>query len=96
MGSWDAFRTKKWLSPRPIPSVLYLFRKYFGNKLSKLALLRTVPLSIMPYKFKKNKALLFVGVLISILILPLIVFQIFKSWRLSSVKLEQGALIETF
>ena len=96
MGSWDAFRTKKWLSPRPIPSVLYLFRKYFGNKLSKLALIRTVPLSIMPYKLKKNKAMLLVGVLLSILILPLIVFQIFKSWRLSSIKLKQGALIETF
>ncbi|WP_299276291.1 glycosyltransferase family 2 protein [uncultured Psychroserpens sp.] len=95
MGSWDAFRTKKWTSPRPIPSVLYLFRKYYGTKSAKLALLRTVPLSIMPYRFKKNKLLLVVGVFVSILLLPLVCFQVFKSWRLSGEKLKEGALIET-
>jgi Predicted glycosyltransferases len=34
MGSWDGFRPKKWFSPRPIPSVLYQFRKYYGNKMT--------------------------------------------------------------
>ncbi len=27
MGSWDGFRPKKWFSPRPIPSVIYLYRR---------------------------------------------------------------------
>jgi len=94
MGSWDAFRTKKWFAPRPIPSVLYFFRTYFGTQPSKYALLRTVPMSIMPYQFKKNKPLQVIGVLVSMLILPLIGFQVLKSWRLSTKKLKQGPLIK--
>ncbi len=95
MGSWDAFRTQKWNAPRPIPSVLYFFRRYFGNQRAKLALLRLVPLSIMPYRFKKNKPLLVLGALISIVLLPLVLFQVIKSWRLSTCKLKQGPLIDT-
>lgn len=95
MGSWDAFRTKKWLAPRPIPSVLYLFRNYFGNKSAKYTLLKTVPLSIMPYQFKKNKVLLVLGVFVSVLILPVILLQVFMSWRLSGKKIKQGTLIES-
>ncbi|MCC1484886.1 glycosyltransferase family 2 protein [Winogradskyella sp. E313] len=94
MGSWDAFRTKKWFAPRPIPSVLYFFRKYFGNKAAKYALMRTVPLSIMPYQFKKNKAMLIIGALVSILILPIVIVQVLKSWRMSNIKLREGELIE--
>jgi glycosyltransferase involved in cell wall biosynthesis len=94
MGSWDAFRTKKWFAPRPIPSVLYFFRSYFGDHRSKLALMRTIPMSIMPYQFKKNKPMLILGTFVSILILPIVLFQVFRSWRLSSEKLEQGPLIE--
>ncbi|WP_179018613.1 glycosyltransferase family 2 protein [Winogradskyella forsetii] len=94
MGSWDAFRTKKWFAPRPIPSVLYLYRRYFGNKAAKKALFRTVPLSIMPYQFKKNKPLLVLGVFVSLLLMPLVLFQVFKSWYLSGKKLDEGPLIE--
>ncbi|MDW5290735.1 glycosyltransferase family A protein [Formosa sp. PL04] len=94
MGSWDAFRTKKWFSPRPIPSVLYLYRSYFGRQAAIWALFRTVPLSIMPYQFKKNKPMLVVGLFLCVLLTPLVCFQVWKSWRLASVKLEEGALIE--
>lgn len=94
MGSWDAFRPSKFFSPRPIPSVLYYFRTYFGNAAARLALLRTVPISIMPYKFKKNKPLLLLGCIVSLLILPIVIFQVSKSWYLSSQKLKEGALID--
>ncbi|MDG4714307.1 glycosyltransferase family 2 protein [Winogradskyella marincola] len=94
MGSWDAFRPKNVFAPRPIPSVLYLYRNYYGNYRARLELLRTVPSSVMPYKFKGNKALKIVGVFFSILILPLILFQVLKSWKLASVKLKQGSKIE--
>ncbi|PKQ46742.1 glycosyltransferase family 2 protein [Confluentibacter flavum] len=94
MGSWDAFRTSNLFAPRPIPSVLYFFRRYFGDAQARLALLRTVPLSIMPYRFKANKALQLLGVFVSIIILPLVLFQVIKSWRLSSIKLKQGPFIE--
>ncbi|GGW60362.1 GT2 family glycosyltransferase [Winogradskyella epiphytica] len=94
MGSWDAFRTKKWFAPRPIPSVLYFYRRYFGNKAAKFALCRTVPLSVMPYQFKKNKPMLVLGGLLSVLLMPIVVFQVLKSWRLSGKKLDEGAMIE--
>src|SRR5690606_36376351 len=83
MGSWDAFRTKKWFAPRPIPSVLYFFRGYFGSTAARYALLRTVPLSIMPYRFKKNKGLMVLGILLSLLFLPIVLFQVYRSWYLS-------------
>ncbi|MBZ9652091.1 glycosyltransferase family 2 protein [Psychroflexus montanilacus] len=94
MGSWDGFRPKKWLDPRPIPSVVYLFRKYHGNEAARLALLKTVPSSIMPYRYKSNSLMMVVGVLISILISPLVLVQVFKSWSLASDKLKEGAKIE--
>jgi len=94
MGSWDAFRTQNWFSPRPIPSVLYFFRGYFGDQAARLALLRTVPLSMMPYRFKRNKAMMFLGVFVTLLLTPLVLFQVFKSWRLSGKKLKEGAMIE--
>lgn len=94
MGSWDGFRPKKWLDPRPIPSVLYLFRKYHGNKAAKLALLKTVPSSIMPYKYKRNSYMMLLGVVISFFLLPIVLLQVRKSWKLASVKLKEGAKIE--
>lgn len=93
MGSWDAFRPKNLLAARPIPSVLYLYRSYFGNKKARLELLRTVPSSVMPYRFKGKKAYMIVGLFFSILIFPLIVFQVCKSWYLSSKKIKQGSKI---
>lgn len=94
MGSWDAFRTKHWLSPRPIPSVLYLFRGYYGTAAAKRALWRTIPLSIMPYQFKTHKGLQIIGVFVSLFLIPLVLYQVFKSWRLASEKLKIGARIE--
>ncbi|WP_179351909.1 glycosyltransferase family 2 protein [Winogradskyella vidalii] len=94
MGSWDAFRTNSLFEPRPIPSVLYYFRRYWGNSAVRWSLLRTVPLSIMPYRFKGSKLMMIVGAVVSIFIFPLVVFQVFKSWRLAGKKLDEGALIE--
>ncbi len=94
MGSWDAFRTNSLFEPRPIPSVLYYFRRYWGNTAARWSLLRTVPLSIMPYRFKGSKLMMIVGAMVSLFIFPLVVFQVFKSWRLAGKKLDEGALIE--
>ena len=94
MGSWDAFRPSTFFAPRPIPSVLYYFRKYYGNTAARRALWRTIPISILPYQFKKNKPMLVLGVLLSILLVPVVLVQVFRSWRLAGKKLEEGALIE--
>ena len=74
--------------------MLYFFRRYFGDQAARLALLRTVPLSMMPYQFKRNKAMMLLGVFVTLLLTPLVLFQVFKSWRLSGEKLKEGAMIE--
>lgn len=95
MGSWDAFRPKKPFAPRPIPSVLYLYRKYFGRKRSLLAIFRSVPQSIIPYRYKKNRKMLVFGVLISLFLFPFVMLQVVISWRLATKKLKEGAKINS-
>lgn len=94
MGHWDAFRPKKFFAARPIPSVLYLKRKYFGRKVSLFFLLSTVPPSIVPYKWKSKNFILIIGSVLSVIVFPIIILQVFKSWKLSSKMLNKGALIE--
>ncbi|WP_339887764.1 glycosyltransferase family A protein [uncultured Flavobacterium sp.] len=84
MGSWDGWRPKKLLGPRPVPSVLYLSRKYFGAKQSVFYIMHSILPSLIPYQFKKNKWLKFSSFLLLPLLLPLVVFQVSKSWSLSS------------
>lgn len=94
LGSWDAFRPSNFFAPRPIPSVVYFFRRYFGAKATRLALLRMVPLSLFSYKLKRNKFFLVLSALLAVLLIPLLFFQVFKSWRLASEKIEQGPMID--
>ena len=94
MGSWDGWRPKKLFSPRPIPSVLYLSRLYFGKKASMFLILNNILPSIVPIKYKSNKPLKLLAFLLFPIILPLILIQVFISWRLASKKIKQGALIE--
>lgn len=93
MGSWDAFRPKSWFAPRPIPSVLYFFRRYYGAKRTHLALLKSVPPSLIPYRFKKRKKMLILGIFISMLLWPMVGIQVMRSWKLASKKIKQGPLI---
>ena len=92
MGSWDAYRPKSFWAPRPVPSVLYLQRKYFGNKAALWSLLKNVPPSVVPYQFKGNKVMMLFGVLVSFIFLPLVLFQVIWSWRKSSEMFEKGLL----
>ena len=94
MGSWDGFRPKKWLAPRPIPSVLYLLRKYFDNKAAIYCLLISVPPSLLPYRFKKNKLIFLGGIIITLVASPVVVFSVSRSWFRASKMLKEGAKIE--
>lgn len=87
MGSWDGWRPKKLFGPRPVPSVLYLSRKYFGNEMSFYFILANVLPSYISYKYKKNKFLKLIAILFFPIFLPIIVFQVLKSWKLASQKL---------
>lgn len=95
MGSWDGFRPTKWFAPRPIPSVLYLTRRYFGTRLAILDLLIKVPASILPLSFKRKPAVLVLAAMLSICIFPVVMLQVFASWRRASKMIEQGPKIES-
>jgi glycosyltransferase involved in cell wall biosynthesis len=92
MGSWDGWRPKKLLGPRPVPSVLYLSRKYFGNRLSGLYILHSILPSLVPYKFKGNRILKLLSFVLIPFLLPLVCYQVWKSWQLSGIKIKEGAL----
>lgn len=93
MGSWDGFRHKNWLAPRPVPSVLYLVRKYFGRRAAMYSLLIGVPPSLIPYRFKRSPLLLLAGSLLLFLLFPLVAWQVVISWRKSAHMLKEGAKI---
>jgi hypothetical protein len=92
MGSWDAFRPKSFFAPRPVPSVLYLYRKYFGARAACNAIALNLPPSVIPYKFKNNRKLLIVGSLMTIFLLPLIFIQVCRSWYQSSQMLKKSGI----
>ena len=54
-----------------------------------------IPLSILPYRFKKNKTLSVLSVIGVILLFPLVTFQVYKSWNQASKKIKEGPLIES-
>ena len=86
-GSWDAWRPKKLFGPRPVPSVLYFSRKYFGNKLTFFYMSQAILPSLVPYQFKRNRFLKITTFAMFPLLLPLVFFQVLKSWKLSNAKL---------
>lgn len=94
MGSWDAWRPKNFFSPRPIPSVLYLIRSYFGNAAALRNIFIAIMPSIVPYRFKNNKLLLLLGTFLGILTLPLLSISVIRSWNISTQKIKQGKKIE--
>jgi glycosyltransferase involved in cell wall biosynthesis len=94
MGSWDAYRPKKIFAPRPIPSVLYLIRKYFGRDAALLNILfNTIP-SLVPYRFKRNRFIHLIGIILTTSFLPFVIFTVVKSWRISTNMLKEGSKIE--
>jgi hypothetical protein len=93
MGSWDAFRPKKLLAPRPVPSVLYLFRRYFGNKSALYTIFKTVPFSIVPYRHKSSNKFKALGLLLFVLFFPFWIFVVMRSWLLSSKMIQSGPKI---
>lgn len=94
VGLWDSFRTNKFTDPRPVPSVLYFFRKYFGKKMTYNNLVISIPSSITPYKYKGSKLIRFFSYFFLLPLIPILILQIIKSWNLSTKKLNEGSFFE--
>jgi len=96
MGSWDALRPKSLFSPRPVPSVLYLARKYYGNAAAGFYLIQNIPFSFIPYKFKKSKYLKLAFLVILPFLIPVMMVVVLKSWSKATEMLNEGAKIPKF
>jgi glycosyltransferase involved in cell wall biosynthesis len=94
MGSWDGWRPKNFFAPRPVPSVLYLTRKYFGNRAAVYQILQSLLPSIVPYRFKRNKPMMVIGSILGLFLLPLITVSVVRSWHQATMKLREGAIIQ--
>lgn len=94
IGHWDAFRPKKLFAPKPVPSVIYLFKKYYPSYLSKNVIYLGIMLSNISYKSKSKNSMLALSVLLTFLKFPLLYIQYKKSLALANKKLHQGDKIE--
>lgn len=93
-GSWDAWRPRSIFAPRPVPSVLYLSRKYFGDKRTILMIIPSLLPSIVPYRFKNNKLLKMCSFLFLPFLFPLLMYQACISWNEANGKLKKGSMID--
>lgn len=83
MGSWDGFRPKKWFAPKPIPSVVYLYKKYLPSALYKKAIFIGIMLSNVPYKHKRSSNMLFLSVFLTLVKAPVIYIQYHRSYSIA-------------
>ena len=96
MGHWDAFHTKNIFSMRPVPSVFYYWRKYWGSKAAIYLSLIRIPFTLLPYRYKSKHPSLLISCILSLLLSPVIIIQVFCSWKKSTKMLNNGPLIEEF
>ena len=94
-GSWDALRPKDFFAARPVPSVLYLYRKYFDNTNALNEGLRMAFYSYIPYKHKGNNRMRILYMFMTFFLLsPVVGFTFYKSWRRASAMLGGESRIE--
>ena len=94
MGNWDAFRPNNIFAPRPIPSVFYIWRKYWGNKTALLSCILTIPFSLSPYKYKSTFGGSIISCFLFILLFPIIIFQVSCAWVKSTNMIKKGSMVE--
>ncbi|RME10738.1 MAG: hypothetical protein D6816_02965, partial [Bacteroidetes bacterium] len=60
---------------------------------ARYLLLKGVPPSLISYRYKRNPLVLLLGLPLTILLLPLVVWQVCRAWSISSKMLQTGAII---
>jgi glycosyltransferase involved in cell wall biosynthesis len=94
MGSWDGFRPKKWFAPKPIPSVVFLYKKYYPQKLYKSVILLGIMLSNVHYKNKGSNKMLALSVFLTVVKAPLLCIQFSQSLSKANEMLKNDGTIE--
>jgi glycosyltransferase involved in cell wall biosynthesis len=93
MGSWDGFRPKKWLAPKPVPSVIYSFKKYFPPYLYRNAILIGIMLSNVSYKYKRSNKMLLLSTLLTIVKAPVLWVQYVKARNIANKMLQEDKVL---
>lgn len=96
IGHWDGFHPKKWFAPKPVPSVIYLFKKYYPRKLYRNTIYLGILLSNASYKNKRNNKMILFSVFMTFVKLPLLAIQFHKSLNKANKKLAEGDRIERY
>jgi len=97
MGSWDGFRPKKWFAPKPIPSVVYLYKKYYPKKLYRSVIFLGIILSNVSYKNKGSNKMLALSVALTVIKSPVLLIQFLRARSIANdmLKKDNGiALLE--
>lgn len=86
---WDMIHNIGIFKPRPVPSSLYIARKYFDSKTAFYLALSVLPKSFIPYSrknlsYKQNIFFYF----LAIIFVPVILYTFKKSWDISSIMLK--------
>ncbi|HEX8460341.1 MAG TPA: glycosyltransferase family A protein [Segetibacter sp.] len=79
MGSWDGFRPKKWFAPKPIPSVVFLYRKYYPKQLYNSMMLLGIMLSNVSYRNKGSNKMLALSIALTVIKSPLLLIQYLRA-----------------
>ncbi len=79
MGSWDAFRPKKWFAPKPIPSVVFLYKKYYPKTLYRSMMILAMMISNVHFKNKGSNKMLIWSIFLSVVKSPLLIIQFWKA-----------------
>ena len=94
ISGWDGFRPNGLFKPRPIPSVVYLYRKYWGDSAAVYSIILITPISLMPYRLKGQKFGYIFSILAFLSLFPFILFQLCRAWKISSRMLKAGPKID--
>lgn len=89
MGSWDGFRPKKWFAPKPIPSVVFLYKKYYPKQLYRGVMLLGIMLSNVSYRNKGSNKMLVLSIILTVIKSPLLLIQFMRAKNIANEMLRK-------
>ncbi|MDB5193068.1 MAG: glycosyltransferase family 2 protein [Segetibacter sp.] len=92
MGSWDGFRPKKWFAPKPIPSVVFLYKKYYPKHLYRSVIMLGILLSNVHYRNKNSNKMLALSLALAVVKSPLLLIQFLRARSIANkmIKKDDG------
>ncbi|GEO09942.1 glycosyltransferase family 2 protein [Segetibacter aerophilus] len=89
MGSWDGFRPKKWFAAKPIPSVVFLYKKYYPKQLYNSVILLGIMLSNVSYRNKGSNKMLALSIALTVIKSPLLLIQFLRARSIANKMLQK-------